>query len=323
MALQEALHELLEDGIPKTSSQLAIASRKAAEELLEWIALESNSACSETFTSSLIELIDKAFPGAPVQSGHMQASRERMWGMYYSIRTSQTFTFLWSTFLQQSNSQATSLFYQSVTDKLFEKRIEFHFPISSSSESVEVDMSTLTFEEENALRYAAGYVLRTVRKKISKSSSPQREELIESVDMLFRCDDEVEEQDASSSWMAIVDRGGLVHISNDLYRVFVAMELNIRGYLRIENASKMVSNMEGKIVSSLLANEDVLFYWCIVCCEIPEDIANVVLKYIAELWTTIRGFSFAKSFMELYKQKTKKPLQRSKALRKNLLSGNL
>ena len=186
---------------------------------------------------------------------------------------------------------------------------------------MEVDESTLTFEEENVLRYAAGYVLRTVREKISKSSSPQREELIESVDMLLRCDDEVEEQDASSSWMAILDRGGLVHICNDLYRVFVAMELNIRGYLRIENASEMV--LEGRIVSSLLANEDVLFYWCIVCCEIPEDIANVVLKYIAELWTIIRGFSFAKSFMELYKQKIKKSLQLSKALRKNLLSENL
>ena len=46
----------------------------------------------------------------------------------------------------------------------------------------------------------------------------------------------------------------------------------------------MVSNMEGRIVSSLLANEDVLFYWCIVYYEVPEDIANVVLKSIAALY---------------------------------------
>ena len=45
--------------------------------------------------------------------------------------------------------------------------------------------------------------------------------------MLCRHDDEVEQQDASSNWMAIVDRGGLVHICNDLHRVFVTMELNI------------------------------------------------------------------------------------------------
>ena len=75
-------------------------------------------------------------------------------------------------------------------------------------------------------------------------------------------------------------------------------------------------------MTSLLSNEDVLFYLCIVCCEVPEEIAKEILKSTAELWTTIRGFSFAKSYMEIYKQKTQKTLQRSKALHKNLLSGS-
>ena len=64
----------------------------------------------------------------------------------------------------------------------------------------------------------------------------------------------------------------------------------------------MVSSLEGKLVASLLANEDIQFYWCIVRWEIPEEIASEALKSIAELWTTIRGFSFAKLYMEIYKQ---------------------
>lgn len=56
----------------------------------------------------------------------------------------------------------------------------------------------------------------------------------------------------------------------------------------------MVLGNEGKIVSSLLANEDVQFYWCMVSCEVPEELAKQVLNLIAELWTIIRGFSFAK-----------------------------
>ena len=54
--LQEALRELLHDGIPKSSSQLANTSGKAAEELLEWVSIECNSNSSEFFTSTLIEL---------------------------------------------------------------------------------------------------------------------------------------------------------------------------------------------------------------------------------------------------------------------------
>ena len=67
-------------------------------------------------------------------------------------------------------------------------------------------------------------------------------------------------------------------------------------------------------MARILTNEDVLFHWCMVFCDVPEELSNELLKHIVELWTTIRGFSFAKSYMEMYKQATKKVLQRSKAL---------
>ena len=174
-----------------------------------------------------------------------------------------------------ATSQALPIFYQSLTDSLFQNRIEYHFPLSCSPQQVgeaEAEGSMLTFEEENAIRYAAGYVLRAVRKKTSKSSKQQKDQLVEAI----LSDDDVEEDDLSSKWMAVVDRGGLLHISDDLYRVFVAMELDIRKHLRIEKASEMVSSLEGKLASSLLANEDVQFYWCIVCCEVPEEIAREI-----------------------------------------------
>ena len=136
---------------------------------------EPNTARSESFTSSVIELLDKAFPR--VQSTQMQASRERMWGSYHSIRTSPAFTCLWTTFLQASNIQATPIFYQSLTDRLFQKRIQFHFPIHNSSNTAacenEVEGSTLTFEEENAIQYATGYVLFAVKTKIIKTSNSE------------------------------------------------------------------------------------------------------------------------------------------------------
>ena len=104
--------------------------------------------------------------------------------------------------MQRAKIQTLPIFYQSLADILFQKRIEYHFHISCSPQQIgerEAERSMLTFEEENAICYAAGYVLRAVRKKTSKSSKQ----------------------------MAVVDRGGLLHITDDLYRVFVAMELDI------------------------------------------------------------------------------------------------
>ena len=58
--LREALRGLLHDGIPQSSSHLVTTSRKAAEELLDWTAAEANADSSESFTSEVVQLLDKA-----------------------------------------------------------------------------------------------------------------------------------------------------------------------------------------------------------------------------------------------------------------------
>ena len=63
-----------------------------------------------------------------------------------------------------------------------------------------------------------------LRKKTSKSSKQLKDELVEAIDSIIS-DDDVKENDLSSNWIVVVDRGGLLHISDELYRVFVAMEL--------------------------------------------------------------------------------------------------
>ncbi len=47
------------------------------------------------------------------------------------------------------------------------------------------------------------------------------------------------------------------------------------------------------------------------------------MKAIVEHWVTIRGFSFTSAFMEKYKQTHMKTLQKSKALRKTLVSNKI
>ena len=48
-----------------------------------------------------------------------------------------------------------------------------------------------------------------------------------------------------------------------------------------------------------MSNEDVLFFWNMVSSTIQEEVADEVLKRIVELYVTICGFSFAKSYLEI------------------------
>ena len=49
-----------------------------------------------------------------------------------------------------------------------------------------------------------------------------------------------------------------------------------------------------------------------------EDVADKILNMIVDLWITIRGFSLASAWVEQFKAHSKKTLQKSKGLRKQL-----
>lgn len=51
-----------------------------------------------------------------------------------------------------------------------------------------------------------------------------------------------------------------------------------------------------------------------------DEAADTSLAMIVEMWITIRGFSFARSIVEIYKQETKKGTKKAKSLRSTLFS---
>ena len=101
--------------------------------------------------------------------------------------------------------------------------------------------------------------------------------------------------------------------------MFQAMELELRKHL---SASSETTNLavKDKITKTISANEDVLFFWSIVSVNWTTEEADALLTMIIEHWIVVRGFSFTSAFLERYKQTNKITVQKSKGLRKNLLS---
>lgn len=116
-----------------------------------------------------------------------------------------------------------------------------------------------------------------------------------------------------------MDRGGLVHISDTTYMLFVAMEMELRSHLHASGVTAS-AGVKKKALESMACNEDVLAHWAELSVNWAEEEAKkVLLTLIIEHWVTVRGFSFTSSFMESYKQMCKKTIQKSKGLRKNLI----
>ena len=94
------------------------------------------------------------------------------------------------------------------------------------------------------------------------------------------------------------------------------MEMELRSHLQ----GNAVPVDFKKTVRAISTNEDVLFFWSMLATEWEESESEALLPMIVDLWVTLRGFSFASSWMEKYKLAKKKTLQKSKGVRKQLLA---
>ena len=63
--------------------------------------------------------------------------------------------------------------------------IKEHFPVEQTSASCSHTINSLDFQEINALRYMAGYILRSLSKKIARSADPLKDELILCLDEIM------------------------------------------------------------------------------------------------------------------------------------------
>lgn len=126
----------------------------------------------------------------------------------------------------------------------------------------------------------------------------------------------------SGEWTDVMDRGGLIHISDKLFTFFCSVEQELRSHLHGKCASES-DGIKEEVIQKVTENEEVVHNWSLVAANWEAEEASVLMDMMVQQWVTIRGFSYASAFLEKYKQKNKKSIQKSKGLRKTLNTGNV
>ena len=235
-----------------------------------------------------------------------------MWSSYHAIRTSKEYRAIWASLLNHLSLGTSPIFCQYVGNQVFKELITRHYPLRTSLNSPE-QPNPLTEEEMYGLRYAAGYIPRSLKKKLPKSTHPLKNDLQLCIFDLLDEGDESEHE--SKNWVHLINRGGLTRVNNPTYEVFVSMEYEFRSHLN----TFVVPDFEA-VTTAILENEDVLFFWSIVSCDWEEASAAALLMMIVKELVKIRGYSLASAWVEKYKAAQKQSTQKSKGLRKQLIS---
>ena len=111
-------------------------------------------------------------------------------------------------------------------------------------------------------------------------------------------------------WTELIDRGGLYHISDDVFNLVQNIEAFVRRHMNTETlTSQSSSNLKPLIREELFSCHQLISLWDKIAHSIPhkyEKYSLELLRIIADLWITIRGHSFAKNFtMQFVKKYTK------------------
>ena len=163
--IRRALQEIVDSTL---ASPLAVSARETALKLLQWSLEPANHQEFFSFAKELISTLQKSAKELENAKRSLATRRERMWSGFHALRTTGTFKAMWEDFLERSiHAMACPTFYQHVVDLVFHAHIKARYPISQPAQTAEDD--SLNYEERNALRYAAGYVPRALRKKLEQA----------------------------------------------------------------------------------------------------------------------------------------------------------
>ena len=265
---------------------------------------------TKTFCSWLVDILDQTIKQSLTKKGIIK--REVLWPKLHNLQCSSSFRQIWKTYLESINAPTDAIFFQHLTRTVFEDLLKKKcIPEESAAESQNEEFTPLTSEDENAVNYVGGYIVRTLRNHESDA------ELLHGLKHLETSDEETTE---AATWTKTISRGGLTFISKGAQQCFVAIEEAVRRYLVLDNVHTMDETFRERLNKLIFANDDVQFYWCLtgVANLIGNDRADELLEMCINKWVTIRGFSFADSTKELFKQETKQGISKAKALRKTL-----
>ena len=303
------------------NSSVATAAQQIARTFIEWSKRAENKAKFKKFSDEVIQNLETVFTGTVKSNKATIINRDKLWRNFFLLRSSTSYRKLWEDFLEPilSEKSSSALFYQHVTGELFKQLVKSHFQVENNSK----DAASLSDQEGNALRYAAGYVCRHLRKKIENSTHNLKEELIICLMTLVKGVQYPEGTGTNEQWTDSLDRGGLWHVRENTYHFFCALEEETQIQLRQLAQSAFAARK--RMIEAIISNEDVQFYWLILSADFEVDddeVQSILLTMITELYLTMRGFSFANNWVEKFKQATKRSTQKSKSLRRELGSQN-
>lgn len=249
------------------------------------------------------------------------AAQASLWSTFHRLRCSQAMKVPWDDFIRSnipsSLQQESTLCFQLILDRML--KAEVRKRVEGQECAAKCCVRPLTLIERNTVRYMAGYVaFKLIKKftKIAKNSRVQtKRNLFVHVLKGMKADNQPGEPetllDYTKVWTELVDRGGLYHVKDNVYKLFELIEIVIRKHLNSKAVEAYIpdTGLREPIHKDILESRSILLLWEGLAQKIPlkyEKYTIELLLIVSDLWISIRGYAFAKDWTDKFEKKYKK-----------------
>lgn len=308
--LFDGIKAALDDQGFRLPSKEAHTALDSAVNLHRWSTVPSSA--FQLTASTLAKQVDALVKLSPTT----KARREKVWVEFGSYVNSEAYHKIWKDLSESARVQLPPILIFFVTHYYFLNQLKIKSPLA---ESVPLENpAKISMDEENALYYVSGYVIRSLRKKLTRDPSKLNDDMI-SVLHSFLEDSEGHEDndDENPDWISTIDRGGLLHCCMEFNHFLYAVEVVIKKEMRQGNEMAMKAGFKEKLTHIVECDEEVLFWWLTLhnVADIEDKATKATFSLILSHYITLRGFAFAARWMEAFKIRGKKNIQRSRSLR--------
>ena len=247
----------------------------------------------------------------------MAHARERAIKKFHQLRLN-TLPEIWNKSLAELEITSTPVLLQSINRLIFNEILTEHFSTNHassamSSRPLSVHMSS---EEENAIRYASGFVTMRLKKIYEQEHTNKARQFVECLANMSVEGDGSNFYEYTKIWISTINRGGLFEINDSCFLFFRALELKVQECLPHHLKGGTMSKEQ--LFTLIMDDEDVNFLWSMLSINIDSKYSDNLLRTIVEKWVTLRGFTITSSWLQEYKDIKAKQVSKKKALRKEL-----
>lgn len=235
--------------------------------------------------------------------------RSRMWSQFHILRGNHKLQKEWKVLLdalQIEREKVEEIFlYQHVLEEVFGQLLHAMMNKDCPPQVAILPNTTMDENEEQALRYCAGYVPLKLTKRYKRMQTNNTAVIFTKLLRSWANIPNEEDDnfiDFTSRWLQKQNRGGLFHINSNVYNFFKSMELVVRSIVQRNNIDIfMQSDMQVILFGKIQQSDAIWKCWGIISSDLPKQAELKLFEEVVKCFLKMRCEAFVKVYIMIRK----------------------